>query len=248
MITLRTLPMTFRVLFSCFLATIGIGYLTALSYLFLVDVEPHRAQGQGMVEGISAKYHGSTSGTRLEAALRGTMADRVGTEDRDRVFAWARNGAKQADFGPVEEILAKNCVGCHSARSGMPIPSLASYEDVQALAQPDTGTSLLALARVSHVHLFGISIIFLTTGVIFSLSETPVWFRVTMLTVPYAAILADIGSWWATKYYNPLFAWIVIIGGAFMGAALACQILVSLWEMWIAPRWLPFAAKPRPAE
>jgi len=248
MITLRTLPMTLRALFSCFLATIGIGYLTAISYLFLVDVEPHRAQGQGMVEGISAKYHGSTSGTRLEAALRGTMADRVNAEERDQVFAWVRDGAKQDDFGRVEEILAKNCAGCHSPQSGMPIPSLATFEDVQKLAQPDTGTSLLALARVSHVHLFGIAIIFLTTGAIFSLSETPVWFRVTMLLVPYAAILADIGSWWATKYYSPVFAWIVIIGGAFMGLSLACQILVSLWDMWVAPRWAPFAARPRPAE
>jgi len=248
MITLRTLPATLRVLFSCFLIVIGVGYLTAISYLFLVDVEPHRAQGQGMVDGISAKYHGSTSGTRLEASLRGTMADRVNAEERDQVFAWVRDGAKQEDFGRIGEILGKNCVGCHSPQSGMAIPSLATFEDVLKLAQPDAGTSLLALTRVSHVHLFGIAIIFLITGAIFSLSETPGWFRVAMLVVPYAAILADIGSWWLTKYYSPVFAWIVIIGGACMGLSLACQILVSLWAMWIAPRWTPFAVRARPAE
>src|SRR5204863_4789716 len=38
-ISLRTLPITLRMLFSSFLIIIGIGYLTALSYLFLVDVE-----------------------------------------------------------------------------------------------------------------------------------------------------------------------------------------------------------------
>jgi len=242
MLTLRTLPLTLRALFSCFLITIGIGYLTALSYLFLVDVEPHQKLGQGVVEGISEKYHGSTSGTRLESALRGTMADRVNAEERDAVFKWVRAGAKREDSGPVEEILAKNCSGCHSPQSGMPIPSLATFEDVQKVAQPDTGTSLLALARVSHVHLFGIAIIFLTTGAIFSLSETPAWFRVTMLVVPYLTILADIGSWWATKYYSPVFAWIVVVGGGFMGLALACQILVSLWDMWIAGRKLPAKA------
>src|SRR6266571_2287263 len=72
MISLRDLPVTLRALFSSFLIVIGIGYLTALSYLFLVDVEPHREAGHELVEGISAKYHGSTSGTRLEAALTGT--------------------------------------------------------------------------------------------------------------------------------------------------------------------------------
>jgi len=86
---------------------------------------------------------------------------------------------------------------------------------------------------VSHVHLFGISIVFLLTGAIFSLSETPLWFRISMVVVPYVAILMDIGSWWATKYYDPLFAYIVIGGGVFMGLAMACQILVSLWDMWI---------------
>jgi hypothetical protein len=45
----------------------------------------------------------------------------------------------------------------------------------------------------------------------------------------------DIGSWWVTKYYSPVFAYVVLLGGAFMGLSLACQILLSLWEMWIEP-------------
>ena len=39
MISLSTLPVTLRTLFSSFPIIIGTGYLTALSYLFLVDVE-----------------------------------------------------------------------------------------------------------------------------------------------------------------------------------------------------------------
>jgi hypothetical protein len=49
--------MTLRVIFSSFLTIIGLGCLTALSYLFLVDVEPHQKMGEGVVEGISTKYH-----------------------------------------------------------------------------------------------------------------------------------------------------------------------------------------------
>ena len=41
MISLRDLPLTLRALFSSFLIVMCIGYLMALSYLFLVDVEPH---------------------------------------------------------------------------------------------------------------------------------------------------------------------------------------------------------------
>jgi hypothetical protein len=233
MISLRKLPPTLRALFTCFLIVIGLGYLSALSYLFLVDVEPHRAAGQGLVEGISEKYHGSTSGTRLEAALKGTMADKLTAEEREQVFQWIRAGATADGYAKIEPILTQKCGICHSAQSGMPLVPLTSFEDVQKVTKTDTGLSLLQLARVSHIHLFGISIIFLLTGAIFSLSVTPIWFRVTVLIIPYLAILMDIGSWWATKYYNPVFAYIVIIGGAFMGLAMACQILVSLWDMWI---------------
>jgi hypothetical protein len=242
MMSLRNLPVTLRVLFSSFLIVVGIGYLMALSYLFLVDIEPHHAEGQGPVEGISAKYHGSTD-TRLEAALKGTMADKLTSEERDRVFQWVRDGATADDYSKIEPILTQKCATCHGAQSG--IPPLTSFEDVQKLTTPDTGLSLLQLARVSHIHLFGISIMFLLTGAIFSLSVTPVWFRVVVLVVPYLAIIMDIGSWWATKYYDPVFAYIVLIGGAFMGLAMACQILVSLWDMWIAPLMASARAKPQ---
>jgi hypothetical protein len=243
MISLRDLPVTLRVLFSSFLIVIGIGYLSALSYLFLVDVEPHQQEGQGLVEGISEKYHGSTSGSRLEAALTGTMADKLTAEEREQVFQWIRAGATADDYPKIEPILTQKCATCHGAQAG--IPPLTSFEDVQKVTTPDTGLSLLQLTRVSHIHLFGISIIFMLTGAIFSLSVTPVWFRVAVLVVPYLAIIMDIGSWWATKYYNPVFAYIVLIGGALMGLAMACQIFVSLWDMWIAPLTASAWAKPR---
>src|SRR3954449_7267100 len=125
MISLRNLPLTLRALFSCFLVIIGVGYLIALSYLFLVDVEPHQKMGQGMVEGISAKYHGSATSTRLEAALMGNMADRISAEERDQVLSWIRAGAKADSYATIEPIIAKNCANCH--QPGMPISPLASF-------------------------------------------------------------------------------------------------------------------------
>ena len=235
MVSLRNLPLTFRALFSCFLVLIGIGYLTALSLLYLVDIEPHQKLGQGAVEGISEIYHGSPRGTRLEAALMGPMADKISAEDRNRVFQWIDKGARAEDFPSIAPILATNCVGCHNPQSGLSIPPLTTYEDVNKVVRQDTGTSIAQLARVSHIHLFGVSIIFLLTGMIFGLSETPVWLRVSLVILPYVTIIMDIGSWWATKYLDPTFAYIVIAGGALMGLALASQILISLWEMWIEP-------------
>jgi hypothetical protein len=235
MISLRRLPITFRALFSSFLIVIGVGYLTALSLMFLVVVKSHQQMGENLVAGISDEYHGLPKGEPLlESALKGPMAGKASDGDRSRILQWIHDGAKAEGYSQVEPIFATNCISCHMANTTS-IPPLTSYEAVQKVAQADTGTSIEELARVSHIHLFGISIIFLLTGSIFALSETPIWVRLSLVVVPYLTILMDIGSWWFTKYLDPAFAYVVIAGGACMGLVLAGQILIALWEMWIEP-------------
>ena len=231
--TLRTLSVPMRILLSCFLLTVGFGFISAIFYLFLQDVDPHRRMGMSLVPSISAKYYGERDNTRLESALRGAMSGRLSATDRDRVIDWLRGGAEAEGFAAIKPILDQNCVACHRATSGLPVPPLTTFEEVKRLAQVDTGYSVLQLARVSHVHLFGISIIFLLTGAIFAMSEIRGVWRTTAVAIPYLAIWADIGSWWITKY-EPVFAGVVVIGGTLMGLALAVQIFYSLWEMWFA--------------
>lgn len=230
-VTLPGLSLPVRVLFTCFLVTVGIGYLIALVYLFLVDVDPHRRMGMNLISGIAMKYHGAAGSTRLEAALSGSMSDRVGPIDKQTILQWVAAGAPSSGFDKVKPIFDRACVPCHSPASGLPVPSLASLEDIRKLAAADTGPSVGQLARVSHVHLFGISLIFVLTGSIFALSELRPWLRAVIVAVPFVAIWADIGSWWITKY-EPVFAVVVVVGGGLMGLALAVQIIVSLWQMW----------------
>ena len=245
MITLRQLPLTLRALLTSFLLLMGIGYLMALSYLFLVDVEPHQQMGMGVVAGIDMKYHGTVDGTRLESALHGVMADRIAPNDRDRVLRWVRNGAPEEGYEAVKPIFDTNCVTCHNPSSGLPVPPLTDFQNIQKVTQIDTGQSIAQLARVSHIHLFGIGIVFLLTGAIFSFSGTSLWLSVSLVVIPYLSILADIGAWWLTKF-DPVFGSVVVASGALMGLALASQILISLWEMWLAtPRDGPFAGAQR---
>ncbi len=234
MVSLRTLPIAFRALFSSFLILIGAGYLMALAYMYLFVIEPHQQMGESLVAGIDDYYHGLPSGqTLLESALMGPMADKISDADRTLVLQWIHNGATADDYSQVEPIFAKDCISCHMANA-QSIPPLTSFADVQDVAKSDTGISIDDLAETSHIHLFGVSMIFLLTGAIFALSATPVWFRIFLVVVPYLGILMDIGSWWFTKYLDPaFFAYIVIGGGACWGLALAAQILISLWEMWI---------------
>jgi hypothetical protein len=242
MMTLRKLPLPLRALASCFLAVIGIGYLTALSLLFLVDIEPNIGSGKSVVEDISEQYHGLPHDTRLEAALKGPMSTMASPDERNRIFKWIHAGATEKSYAAVAPIFKRECVLCHNPQNNHSIPPLTSYEEVKKLVKTNTGENIVELARVSHIHLFGISLIFMITGGIFALSETPVWVRVTLVVIPYLTIVMDIGSWWLTKYLDPAFAYVVLIGGAAMGMALAVQIVVPLWEMWIDPVKAGFAA------
>jgi hypothetical protein len=236
MVTLRTLPISFRALFSSFLIVIGIGYLTALTLMYLVEIKPHQKMGQTLAAGISDEYHGlPQGGSLLAAAMKGPMNKYISDADIVRVQQWIDGGVKIEGYPQIEQIFAKNCVNCHMA-SAKSIPPLTSFEAVQKVAEADTGTSTADLAQDSHIHLFAISIIFLLTGAIFAMSATPIWLRVCLVVFPYFTILVDIGSWWATKYVHPAFAYGVLVGGTGMALALAAQILIALWEMWIVPR------------
>lgn len=229
--TLRTASLPIKVLFTCFLLSIGIGYLMAILYLFLIEIEPHAKQGVGMVQAVIIKYYGQRGATRLEGALGGSMGDNLTPAQKKEVVRWIQRGAAEADFASVQQIFLDQCAVCHSKESGMPIPSLVNYREVSAYTEVDMGQSIKSLVRVSHIHLFGISFIFMFTGWIFALSEVEIRWRALLIAVPFIAIWVDIGSWWFTKF-EPLFAYTVIIGGALMGFALAAQIVLSFREMW----------------
>lgn len=244
MLHLDELPLTFRALFTSFLVLIGIAYLMALSYMFFSIIEPHQKMGMGLVQGIEVKYHGDPTSSRIEAALRGSMASNIDPRDRDKVLAWVHNGAPEATYPILKPIFDANCVACHSAASGMPIPHLDTYEGVREVARTDQGPTITQLARVSHIHLFGLSIFFMLTGSIFALSRLTPWLRVSIVVLPYVTIIADIGSWWLTHYFA-IFGIVVVAGGGLMGLALGLQLIISLWEMWFPAPWARVATSAR---
>lgn len=230
--TLKTLSLPVKVLFTCFLITIGIGYLSAITYLFLIDIEPHAKDNMGIVQAVIIKYYGQRGTTRLEASLEGSMGDNVTPAQKRQINEWIRKGAPSTGFESIKPIFRNNCASCHSKESGMPIPPLTTYEEVAAYTDIDRGQSVKSLVRVSHIHLFGMSFIFILTSWIFVLSEVSIKWRTLLVVIPFIAIWMDIGSWWFTKF-EPFFAYTVIAGGVLMGLSLGAQILISLWEIWL---------------
>ena len=225
-----------KLLYSGFLMLVGIGYLMALTLIYFTDSKLDGKPGIS-VQDIADNYYGNRSGTRLEAAIRGPMAPQLKTmEERNEIVDWLKSGETRMQFQKVvQPILQRDCLQCHSPKSGLNIPDLSSYQNVMKVAHVDTGTSVAALVKLSHIHLFGIGLLLLSVGMIFRYAEMPAWLKNSITITPFVAVFVDILAWYLTKW-DPVYAYTVVVAGALLGLALAVQILVPLGQMWVWKR------------
>jgi len=220
-----------KLLDTFFILTISAGYLLAMVLIFAV-IAPLDGKPGLSIKDIEIKYYGNRSGTRLEEVMKGPMRVYHSLPEHEEIVRWIYAGATEQQYmEKVKPIIDKKCVKCHNPGSGLAIPDLTEYQKIKPLAEADIGISISALARVSHIHLFGIGLLFYLLGRIFILAEMPVWLKRSIVAVPFVSIALDIGSWWLTKYI-PVFAYTVMAGGALMGISFAVQALTSLYQMW----------------
>lgn len=233
---LASLGISVKTLFSGYLFIVAIGYLMALIQLQLTHGLADGEYGLS-VEDVSYSYYGNRSGSLLENKLNGSMSAMATDEERAAIIKWVHDGADKAAYSStgVEQIITTKCTACHSEAAGMSLPDFTSFETLHERAEVDTGATIQSLARVSHIHLFGIAFIFMFVGLIFTLSTTvPLPIKVMTIGMPYVFLFLDIASWWLTKI-NPNFAWLVMIAGGLMALTFAIMWCVSMFEMWILP-------------
>ncbi len=228
------LPYSVRVLYTATLLILGTAYLFAGIYLF------HSYSGKDgnpitlSYDDIVIAYSGSGEGSRLEAALRGSMSAMLPRDELNSLVSWVQDGGERARYEQeVRSVFDQRCMACHDG-SNPHLPNLNGYDNVQKVTERDTGTGLFTLVRVSHIHFFGLAFVFFILGSIFSHAYVrPVWLKCTAVAFPFVALTLDIGSWYFTKLYHP-FAWVVMIGGALMGLSFVYMWVVSMYQMWFS--------------
>ena len=237
------LPYSMRVLYTAVLLMLGLGYLFALIYLF------HTYSGKDgnpltlSYEDIVIAYSGSGKDSRLESALRGPMAAMLPHEEVTPIVSWVKAGAERATFEKeIRPTLDRRCMTCHDG-SNPHLVNLSGFDNVKKVTERDTGAGIFTLVRVSHIHLFGISFIFFILGSIFSHAYVrPVWFKCSVVGLPFVALAIDVSSWYFTKLYHP-FALVVMAGGALMGLCFAFMWFVSMYQLWFSVTPSPVAKR-----
>lgn len=231
-INLISFGTSIKLLFTGYLIAVAAGYLMALILILFTHGMADGKFGLSL-DDIVYSYYGNRSGSMLESKLNGSMKANAPDQERFKLIQWARDGGDEATYhAEIKAIVDQRCVVCHNANAGS-LPDFGKYENLKKTTESDQGATFQSLIRVSHIHLFGISFIFMFVGIIFSFSTgVPRKYKYTAIVMPYLFLLIDIASWWATKL-NPHFALMVIIAGAGLGLSFAFMWCVSMYQMWI---------------
>jgi hypothetical protein len=235
---LSNLGISVKLLFSGYLLVIAIGYGVATIQILFTHGMADGKFGLS-IEDIVYSYYGNRSGSVLESKLNGSMKMNAPDAERFKIIQWVRDGGDEKAYEQdIKPIFEQRCIACHNEAAGL--PDFTRFDNIRKRAQSDEGATFASLARVSHIHLFGIAFIFMFVGLIFSLaSGVPSRVKGAAIVMPYVFLLLDIASWWLTKL-DPHFALLVVMGGGGLAMAFVFMLTVSMYEMWILPGKLPF--------
>jgi len=136
------------------------------------------------------------------------MKDKAPADVNVTLIKWVRDDAPVAEWDKVGPLLKNHCATCHDTESGL--PEVSKLEVAKSLAEIDHGASVAT--RFSHIRLFGIGFIFLFVGGIFGLAEFNPFWKLILISIPFAFLVLDVASWWVTKFW-PGCAWFTMIGG-----------------------------------
>jgi len=86
--------------------------------------------------------------------------------------------------------------------------------------------------RWSHIHLFGMSMIFIFVGAITVFLDLSIRARTWLIVLPFLGVFIDISGVWLKGYISPSFFWLHLPGGMLFGTIFLFVSLRALWEMW----------------
>jgi hypothetical protein len=88
----------------------------------------------------------------------------------------------------------------------------------------------------THIHLFGMSIIFIFMGIVTLFLGLSPKVRIWLIVLPFVGVQIDIASMWLKGYVSPAFFWLHIPGGGLFATVFVIVSCRALFEMW-GSRW-----------
>jgi hypothetical protein len=88
------------------------------------------------------------------------------------------------------------------------------------------------LLKWTHIHLFGINMIFIIMGAISLFLDLGIRTRTWLVALPFIGVFIDIAAMWLKIYISPVFFWLHIPGGGLFGVVFIYVNIRAMAEMW----------------
>ena len=88
------------------------------------------------------------------------------------------------------------------------------------------------LLKWTHIHLFGMNMIFIIMGVITLFMDLGNRTRFWLVVLPFVGVFIDIAAMWLKIYISPVFFWLHIPGGGLFGVVFGFVTIRAMLEMW----------------
>jgi hypothetical protein len=94
------------------------------------------------------------------------------------------------------------------------------------------GEQFVWTLKWTHIHLFGMSMIFIFLGAVTIWLDIRSTVRTWLVVLPFIGVLVDILAMWLKAFVSPVFFWLHIPGGGLFAIVFGYVSLRALWEMW----------------
>ena len=87
--------------------------------------------------------------------------------------------------------------------------------------------------KFTHIHLFGMSIIFIFMGAVALFLDLSKNVRALLIALPFVGIWVDIAAMWLKAFVSPTFFWLHMPAGSLFGIVFLFVSLRAFYEMWL---------------
>lgn len=95
------------------------------------------------------------------------------------------------------------------------------------------GEQFVWTLKWSHIHLFGMNIIFILLGGITLMLDLDQKVKTWSIVLPFAGVFIDIAAVWLKAFVSQHFFWLHVPGGGMFGFVFLAIFFRAMWEMWL---------------
>lgn len=245
-IALRSLPIGFKIGLTFLVVTLLGGMAASFQHLFWHHESRDDRAGLSVVD-IEGAYHGVEAPAPMLIAMRRNHPPELDPGLREALVSWLESGDLSRDYDNFDlgerapaEIIAGNCVSCHSRgssdESAKAIP-LEFWDDVNRVSHGRNiqATDVKILAASTHTHAISLGMLGIVSGGLLLLTSFPRIVTGTVTALLGVSLALDIAAWWLARE-SAGFVMVIIGAGWLFNGLTVLALLAVLVDCWLPRR------------